>query len=190
MTLKKDAMVAVSLAGVVLLLAIGSSKVGGSDGQAPATLIPQVDHNPDLLTTYIAYMNIKAQAPSEETELRLSSAREAARKLYHGGRLGASIDLMRASLILSSSTDPKDLALSHDLAVEALSRGVLPARRIVLELQDRLLLSSGRPQRYGTQKTWMGKRLPDGPFPASSERTPKEPNALRTSGANPVTAGE
>src|SRR5688572_29762816 len=190
MTLKKDAMIAVSLAAVVLILAIGSTRSNSSEGPLPSVSVQIADHNPNLLATYIEYMSHKGQPPNEEVELRNAAAREVARRLYDGGKLGAPIDLMRASAILASSTDPKDLMLSHDLAVEAVARGVLPARRIVLESEDRLLLSSGRPQRYGTQEFWMGRRLPGGPFPASSELNPKEQGTLRTTGASPVTAGE
>jgi len=190
MTLKKDAMIAVLLAAVVLILATGSAKVRENSSYAQTASAARVDHNADLLKTYIEFMSSRKQDPDEQTELRLSAAREAARKLYEGGGLIAPIDLMRASAIFASSTDPRDLALSHDLAVEALSRGVSPARRIVLESEDRLLLSSGRPQRYGTQEFWMGKRLPIGPFPANSELTPKDQNTLRTGNVQPVDVGD
>lgn len=190
MTLKKDAMIAVCLAGIVLILAIGSTKFRENSNHSQTTSIPQLDHNLELLKTYIEFMSTKVQGPSEETELQSSSAREVARKLYEGGQLKSPIDLMRASAIFASSTDPNELSLSHDLAVEALSRGVLPARRIVLESEDRLLLSSGRPQRYGTQEYWMGKKLPGGPFPANSELTPKEQNTLRTGNVQPANVGD
>jgi hypothetical protein len=190
MTLKKDAMIAVSLAGVVLILAMGSAKVRESFSRTQSPTTSRAEDNPQLLKTYIEFLNSKVRVPSEESELRFFQAREAARKLYESGRLSSPIDLMRASAIFASSTDPKDLSLSHDLAVDALARGVLPARRIVLESEDRLLLSSGRAQRYGTQEFWMGKRLPGGPFPASSELTPKEQNTLRTGTIQPTSVSD
>ena len=190
MTLKKDAMLAVSLAGIVLILAIGSTRGGEPSGSNRASIARQADHNPELLQIYIDFMSSKVQNPSEEAELRFAAARDAARKLYDSGKLGAPIDLMRASAIFASSTDPDELALAHDLSVEALSRGVKPARRIVLESEDRLLLSSGRPQRYGTQEFWMGRKLPGEPFPASSDLTPRDQTTLRTGNVLPANVGD
>jgi hypothetical protein len=60
---------------------------------------------------------------------------------------------------LETSEDPQELALSHRLSVEALAGGVQEARNVVLRSQDRLLLSLGKPQRYGTQSYWMGRTL-------------------------------
>ena len=103
MTLKKDAMIAVSLAGIVLILAIGATKARENSSHAQPTSVPQVDQNTELLKTYIQFMSSRVQAPNEESELRYATAREVARRLYEGGRLGAPIDLMRASAIFASS---------------------------------------------------------------------------------------
>lgn len=179
MTLKKDALIAVSLASVVLVLAVGSTKLGTPGNSAANSSATEPAQDVELLRTYIEFVSEKAKVPSEERELRLRRAREKAFEFHRQGRLDSPIDLMRASAILASSTDPRELSLAHDLAAEALSRGVKMARQIVLEAEDRLLLSAGRPQRYGTQRFWNGKELPGGPFPYSSELTTKDQNTIR-----------
>lgn len=188
MTLKKDALIAVSLAGVVLVLAVGSAKKNSSE-YSSAKELAQPAQNVTLLRTYIEFMSDKDKGDQEESLLRLAAAREKAIELHRQGRLRAPIDFMRASSILASSTDPTDLSLAHDLAAEALSRGVMSARKIVLEAEDRLLLSLGMPQRYGTQRFWNERELPGGPFPFSSELTPKDQNTIRSGEVVPVNSG-
>ena len=174
MTLKKDALIAVSLASVVLILAAGSTSISQLQSTRRDKSTSLVAQHPELLRAYVAYLSSKGKKSMGQLELELAPARQVSRDLYEGAKLKAPIDLMCASAILSSSSDPKDLALSHDLAVEALSRGILPARRFVQESDDRLLLSSGRPQRYGTQNYWNGKKLSRGPLPVTSDLNPRE----------------
>ena len=190
MTLKKDALIAVSLASVVLVLAVGSTKLGTPGNGAANRSETRPPQNVELLRTYIEFVSERAKVSTEEGELRLTRARERANELHRQGRLDSPIDLMRASAILASSTDPRELSLAHDLAAEALSQGVNTARQIVLEAEDRLLLSAGRPQRYGTQRIWGGKELPGGPFPYSSELTPKDQNTIRPGQAVPANSSD
>jgi hypothetical protein len=70
------------------------------------------------------------------------------------GLLEDAEDLWRAAVILSQA-DPaacRDCSLlAHLLATEAIGRGEDRARRLAAECQDRFLIESGLPQKFGTQ---------------------------------------
>jgi len=160
MTLKKDALVAVSIAGVVLAMAGASTQVGRANSESTPEAGALQKHDRDLLQIYIDSLNAKAYMTEAEAERYLAKARKTVISLWQSDRDKNPIDHYRAAAILKTSEDPKELALAHELSVTALARGIKVARKIALESQDRLLLSTGNGQRYGTQATWDGRILP------------------------------
>lgn len=160
MTLKKDALVAVSIAGVVLVMAGASTQVGRASSDQPQEPGALQKHDRDLLQLYIDSLNAKAYMSESDANRYLAKARKTVISLWQSDREKNPIDHFRAAAILKTSQDPKELALAHELSLSALARGIKVARKIALESQDRLLLSTGNGQRYGTQATWDGRILP------------------------------
>jgi hypothetical protein len=171
MTLKKDAMIAVSMAGIVLIMGLVSTRVGREKPKPTLSEAVHSSHNTELLRAYIGCTALESAVSQEEAERLLANARNLARRLHKDGKLKAPIDFFRAGAILKTSTSAADLALAHELSVEALARGVKPAMRVIMETQDRLLLSSGLEQRYGTQREWAGRSLGE----ATTSVQPDEP---------------
>lgn len=159
MTLKKDALVAVSIAGVVLAMAGASSQVGRNhDGAKPESHSLQ-KHDREILQLYIDSINAQSYLGKAESASYLAKARKTLLSLWQSDREKNPIDHFRAAAILKSSEDPKELALAHELSLVALSKGIKVARKVMLETEDRLLLSTGNQQRYGTQQVWNGQIL-------------------------------
>lgn len=159
MTLKKDALLAMSMAGVVLVMAGISTRLGAAPQREPTLGDVAQRHDSYLLQTYIDSLNAQAYLPPEEADKHMAEARTTVLAMRNENRLRDPIDLFRAASILSSSSNPKELALAHEYALKALARGVRQARKIALESEDRILLSMGKDQRYGTQKYWAGTPL-------------------------------
>ncbi len=164
MTLKKDAVVCVSLAGVVLLMAAFSRTTPKDPPMTVALSTSETDsgvyHRP-LYQLYLEAVNGINQLPAADRDAWLESARKQVQGWHRSNELTAPIDQFRAAAILGTSTESKELDLAYELSLGAWAKGVRMARRLALETQDRLLLSAGQEQRYGTQSKWHGKPLPD-----------------------------
>jgi len=83
-------------------------------------------------------------------------AREAARVMAVRGyvetrRVSSLPDHLHAAALLYQGTHPDDYALAHELALAASEAGLRPARVMVARSWDRLLVSRGQPQIYGTE---------------------------------------
>lgn len=159
MTLKKDALVAVSIAGVVLVMAAASTQVGRAAPEAQADVGALQKHDRDILQIYIDSLNAQTYMTPAESSAYLAKARRTIAAIWQSEREKFPIDQFRAAAILKTSNDPRELALAHELSLNALARGVKVARKVALEAEDRLLLSTGRQQRYGTQASWNGQNL-------------------------------
>lgn len=170
MTLKKDALVAVSIAGVVLVMAGASTQVGRAQPEVKQEMGALQKHDRDLLRLYIDSLNAQNHMSAKEAETYLVKARRSVLAIWQSDREKNPIDHFRAAAILKTSRDPKELALAHELSLTALSRGIKVAGKLTLESEDRLLLSTGNAQRYGTQAEWDGKPLPTFGQPAADIR--------------------
>ncbi|HRK20497.1 MAG TPA: hypothetical protein PLX06_01730 [Fimbriimonadaceae bacterium] len=159
MTLKKDALVAVSIAGVVLAMAGASSQVGRSQEEAKPDNSVLQKHDRDILQLYIDSINAQSYLGRTESSVFLTKARKTLLSIWQSDRKKNPIDHFRAAAILKTSENPKELALAHELSLVALTKGIKVARKVVLEAEDRLLLSTGNRQRYGTQQFWNGQEL-------------------------------
>lgn len=159
MNLRKDAWIACSLAGAVLVLAGLSTQIGRAKPRPESSVETLSAFDPEVFQTFSEAERAKALAEYGHPAPTLVGLREHAMQMYNGRPMKSPLDLYRLSAILESSEDSRELALSHRLSVEALAGGVQEARNVVLRSQDRLLLSLGKPQRYGTQSFWMGRPL-------------------------------
>lgn len=72
-------------------------------------------------------------------------------KLYLQGKIKLATDYHRAALIFQHGESEKDYKLAHKFAKKALAMGDQSAKWLWAATLDRLLLSSGKPQKYGTQ---------------------------------------
>lgn len=75
----------------------------------------------------------------------------ATRKLLARGKLQSARDFEEAAVIFQHSRTPGDYLLAHTLALIAVSKGDTNAVWIAAATLDRYLMSSGKPQIYGTQ---------------------------------------
>lgn len=171
MTLRKDALVCVSLAGVVLMMAAFSRTpvVAGTNGVVTSEV--SEPHHRELYRLYLHSVNNLGSLSISQREAWLQSARGKVGEWHRDNNLRAPIDLFRAAAILGTSDKPEELDLAYELSLGAFSKGVQTAKRLALETHDRLRLSIGQAQRYGTQSKWKGKSLPDFGNP-DSEITP------------------
>lgn len=161
MTLKKDALVCVSLAGVVLVMAAFSRLTPReSTANSSAKAAAPENYHKGLYQLYLEATQLGDGEAASANGQWLAGARRSVADWYERRELKAPIDFYRAAAILNTSTNPTDLSLAYEMSVTALSRGIKAAKRLVLEAQDRQLLSQGDMQRYGTQSKWGGKVAP------------------------------
>ena len=160
MNLRKDAWIAVSLAGAVLVTAGISTRMakGPSAQLSPSTAEAMVS-DPEVYDVFRQASRAKDQTVPVARASILAPFRAKMAGIYNSRKMRSPVDLFRIASVLGSSTDPKELAVAHKLSVEALAGGVQEARQVVFETQDRLLLSLGEKQRYGTQEQWQGQDL-------------------------------
>jgi hypothetical protein len=84
------------------------------------------------------------------------SERDAARRkrvleMIEANQLVTGRDFRRAALVFQHGDGSNDILLAHILAVTALGRGELEARRMAAMSLDRYLVRIGQPQVFGTQ---------------------------------------
>jgi hypothetical protein len=77
--------------------------------------------------------------------------KQKAKKLIESGNLVSGLDYHHASLIFQHGETTEDYKLAHELAEKAVNLGDETAKWLYAATFDRWLLSSGKPQRYGTQ---------------------------------------
>lgn len=113
--------------------------------------------NMELSRLVAADQAARRQSPIDWSQVRAADAkrRDAVIEMLRSGQISAPVDFENASLILHHGEKPDDFRLAHALATVALS--LEPDRRLAKWLQraawDRLLLSLGKAQWYGTQKS-------------------------------------
>jgi hypothetical protein len=90
--------------------------------------------------------------------LRVSDARRrvVVRAWLDAGAVTAPLDRFRAAMLFQHGRSIDDYRLAHDLARAAAEGGCREARWLTAATEDRLLLSQGRPQRFGTQYVDVG----------------------------------
>lgn len=72
-------------------------------------------------------------------------------KLFSENKLSTAKDFHHASLIMQHGETADDYKLAHQFAEKAVTLGDETARWLYAATYDRWLLSTGKPQRYGTQ---------------------------------------
>jgi hypothetical protein len=99
------------------------------------------------------------------------TARDTARRarvaeILAAGGASKSIDFYYAALIYQHGPDLEDTRKAHELALHALTIEPVykPARWLAAASEDRILVSEGKPQKWGTQST---KTSPEGPWDLS-----------------------
>lgn len=83
--------------------------------------------------------------------------RRRVQELIAAGALSAPEDFYHAAMILQHGTRLADYWQAHELAKRAADLGYRPARWLVAAALDRWLMRQGKPQKYGTQYTTVGK---------------------------------
>ena len=73
------------------------------------------------------------------------------KRFYHGQALKTGMDFYHAAMILQHSPNIDDYLLAHEFCVVAISQGVEQAKWLAAASEDRFLMNTGRPQRFGTQ---------------------------------------
>lgn len=77
--------------------------------------------------------------------------RQKAKNILDSDILSTGLDFHHASLIFQHGEITEDYKLAHELAEKAINLGDETAKWLYAATFDRWLLSSGKPQRYGTQ---------------------------------------
>jgi hypothetical protein len=80
--------------------------------------------------------------------------------LHEAGDLRTGKDYHRAAMVLQHASTPEDYLLAHEFCVVALAKGERDARWLAAATEDRLLMTIGRPQRFGTQYRSSGPDKP------------------------------
>lgn len=73
------------------------------------------------------------------------------KQLYHGQLLQSGRDYFHAAMVLQHSSAAEDHLLAHEFCIAAISQGVEPAKWLAAASEDRFLMNSEQPQRFGTQ---------------------------------------
>lgn len=90
-------------------------------------------------------------ALTKEEIARAKKAAPAVKKMYREGSVQAASDYMRAASVLARTEESEDLLLANELAIAAVSKGEKRASQVLMWTHDRLLVESGKKQRFGTQ---------------------------------------
>jgi hypothetical protein len=77
------------------------------------------------------------------------------RKMVAAGEVVKGIDQFRAAVLLVETSDPENLKVAEQLAMQASDQGVALGRRVAAEAIDKQLVLKHLPQRYGTQYEWV-----------------------------------
>jgi hypothetical protein len=156
------------LLGVGLVAGLGgvasASKVTWPNFPADATCTPVISNSVFKLGTKPdanASARMKALYDADQAERKgtIDSSiiprdldrRKAALKLLEGGNLFTGADLLGAAFVFQHGNCPNHYLLAHILAEQALKRGSVDAKFIYAATYDRWLISTGKPQKYGTQ---------------------------------------
>lgn len=132
----------------------------------------------------------RSSGPIDWERLRVSDAqrRVVVRAWLDAQVIVAPLDRFHAAMIFQHGRTTDDYRLAHDLARLAAEGGCRPARWLKAATEDRLLLSQGMPQRYGTQYTEVDGRLELQPVDAATtdaERAEWNVPPLATARAGP-----
>jgi hypothetical protein len=87
----------------------------------------------------------------EELRERDKIRRQKTKELLNSSSLSTGLDFHHASLIFQHGEITEDYKLAHELAERAVNLGDETAKWLYAATFDRWLLSSGKPQKYGTQ---------------------------------------
>lgn len=122
--------------------------------------------------------------------LRVSDARRrvVVKAWLDAGAVTAPLDRFRAAMLFQHGRTSDDYLLAHDLARAAAEGGCREARWLTAATEDRLLLSQGRPQRFGTQFIDVGGRFelaPVDPATTDAERAAWDVPPLAAARAGP-----
>ena len=126
-----------------LLLALGALALGACRTDGPEALYREALED---------YAGREGAGGLEAAVLERQDARfEKARAWIAGGELETSDDLVWTAALLVTSDHQPDLELAHELAWAAAEQGDARGRQLAAEAIDKLHLSVGLPQVYGTQ---------------------------------------
>lgn len=104
---------------------------------------------------------VEYKAPSQEELKKLNqrdqSRRQIVMKLYKDKKIHSAKDFHYAALIFQHGETSDEYRLAHEFATKAVEQGDRTARWLSAATLDRYLLSSGKPQKFGTQFIKDGK---------------------------------
>ncbi len=94
--------------------------------------------------------------PEYQKKLRWLKRRDVRRRkrvlqFYSQGRIKTSKDFYHAALILQHGENSNDYKLANEFAKKAMDAGLEKPKWLYAATLDRLLLSQGKPQKFGTQ---------------------------------------
>jgi TonB family protein len=136
----------------VLLLALGGCAAAGRGGSPD---------DPELATLYEQDQADRRGTDWTGVDRRDAERRQRAREILDAGRARTGADFYHAAMVFQHGSDSADFRRAHELASRAERMGHAPARWLAAASLDRWLLSTGQPQRYGTQfnevdgRTWL-----------------------------------
>jgi hypothetical protein len=148
------------LLGVALGIAIGRFVGTGMDGTASARPSDQKESAPrdldELARLYEEDQADRMPGGGKPIDWMVVLPRDRRREtrikaLYEAGSLRTGKDFYRAAMVLQHATRPEDYLLAHEFCVVALAKGNQEARWLAAATEDRFLMYTGRPQRFGTQ---------------------------------------
>lgn len=120
--------------------------------------------NPELLSLYEDDRRERLSQPKANTpEYGAMCARDAARRtrvmeVAAAGGLAAAEDYYHAAWVMNHGDTPDEAASAHAFALRASELGYRPARWLAAAGYDRWQMYQGRPQKYGTNYVYDGRR--------------------------------
>lgn len=113
--------------------------------------------NRELAALYEADQGDRRLPPAEKAALDIAARDEARRvrveAILDAGEAKVAVDYFHAAMIFQHGHEPADYQRAHDLALKAveLDPTHTTAKWLAAASEDRLLMSRGEPQKYGTQ---------------------------------------
>ncbi len=135
--------IGITFAGAALVLIGGEAKAKVATMPVTFEKAAFVAPNPKVLALF-------EKANSKEEAVDISRTLDEVRELIARNEIRNGPDYAYAAAVMAKGDSLEDALLAHDLAVCALSLGIIEVKTLVAVSQDRILSEMGRKQRFGT----------------------------------------
>lgn len=114
------------------------------------------ENNKELADLYAEDQSDRLLPSGEQINWTVVAPRDAARlarvkEMCEEQALQTGVDYYHAAMVLQHAHEPEDYLLAHELCIIAISKGNERAKWLAAASEDRYLMNTGRPQRFGTQ---------------------------------------